>query len=710
MPKIPTYKTQGRATTEVGSIRTNIQAPLNTALADVGSTIARYYVAEKQEEAKIKSTEYENQSWNELYNIFDKHKNNPYPTEATNNFLSDVNKYKSNFLNTTLSKENKFTKDAWLQKFENNTSSTLLALNKSSRNELDKKNNQEFENFSSLMSTRIRLDDSYLETVDSDIDAYLFKESDDVIKNKKKKSLLRVKEATILDKQARINPLKLLNDLKQNPNLYPNALEETENAVIKARSILFQNGTKLLEQKLESSYIGEDTGVDSNLILSSFVGQKNYLEVKEELQIADLAREHVKTVLYSDYDTALKSVKDIKVNTTDEKLKQKTINRLESIIQNKQNIISKDGGAEFFAFSDSSIKSSYKDYLSDPNETNLKIYTDKLDGVYEKQAIDEIYRTYLTNQDIDLIDQKIKSETDPNRKIAVIQGIKDTWGEKYISVVNQLSGKIDNNILFASNVDSPFLQKYVSIGKLNNDEKKDLAQRLGNTSETLEQDIIKKVQEATGDFYSILLSQGTARLKEPGKVMEPINTMLKDATLQLLQSGRVDDIDDAVTEIAGNFLIDYDLSNKNFYIPAKVNKKTVSQKVIEATTSLIKSDIKYGRIDLNEYDLNLFGEGGKTISADETIGLIRSDGDWYMDENRGVIFGVIVPSGQFFEVSINDPINPGKKIPLTVDFLNRDGKTKFVSKSGIPLEVDMQEINGFISYKDVYELQQTASP
>jgi len=54
MPKIPTYTTQGRPTAEVGSIKSNVQVPLTTALTSVQSAVANYYIREKQEEAKSK--------------------------------------------------------------------------------------------------------------------------------------------------------------------------------------------------------------------------------------------------------------------------------------------------------------------------------------------------------------------------------------------------------------------------------------------------------------------------------------------------------------------------------------------------------------------------------------------------------------------------------------------------------------------------------
>ena len=712
MPKIPTYAAKGEITTATPSVQANIQAPLNTSLTSVGSAIAQYYVAEKKEEAKIKSSEYENESWNELYTIFDKHKNNPYPTDATNNFLADSEAYKQNFLNTRLANESKFTKNAWLQKFENNKSSTLLALNKAARNNLENKKVDELNNFAATLSTKIRLSDSFIPKVDLEINNYVDQNyEDDFVKEENKNFLIKMKEETILDKRSRSDPLGLLNDLSKNPNLYPNAAEATEKAVAYSRSILRQNGEKLLQEKLEASYLGEDTGVDSNLIASSFIGQKNFLQIKEELQVADLVRDNVKTVLYSDSNTALDMIKDLPINTQDENLKQKTISKLKSIIQNKQNIIDTEGAAQYFSNSYPSIKSSYENYKSDPNETNLRIYTDKLDQVYEKEDIDDIYRTYLNNNDIDAINNQIDATDNPERKLAIIEGLKQSYGDKFANVHKQLNGKVDFNLLFTASVTSPVIKKYSSEGKLNNDEKTNLALRLDQQSASdLEDTIIKNIQNDSEDFYNIILSQGTGRIEDPGEVMQPIVTALKDTTLQLLQSGRASDISDATKIVVGEFLRDYDTSNNTFWIPKKIGNKDVSFRLIEGTASILKTKIKYGRIDLNNYDLDLFGEGGQKTTSDQTISLIRSSGDWYLDGNRGLIFGVTIPSGKFYEVRINDPKNPNKKIPLTINFLNRDGKTNFISKEGVPLSVDLTEINSYISAADVYELQQEFSP
>ena len=48
MPKIPTFESQGRPTAEVGGVKSNVQVPFETSFTKMGSTIADYYVKEKE--------------------------------------------------------------------------------------------------------------------------------------------------------------------------------------------------------------------------------------------------------------------------------------------------------------------------------------------------------------------------------------------------------------------------------------------------------------------------------------------------------------------------------------------------------------------------------------------------------------------------------------------------------------------------------------
>jgi len=70
MPKIPTFVTQARPTTEVGDVRSNIQISpsqnIATALAPITKTIMNYAAVEKLNQSKNEALELENQSILEL--------------------------------------------------------------------------------------------------------------------------------------------------------------------------------------------------------------------------------------------------------------------------------------------------------------------------------------------------------------------------------------------------------------------------------------------------------------------------------------------------------------------------------------------------------------------------------------------------------------------------------------------------------------------
>jgi hypothetical protein len=344
MPKIPTYQARGRVTTDVPSVKSNVQTPIPTIAGQLQSTIARYYVAEKKEEAKVKSAEYENESWNELYNIYDKYKNNPYPTDASNGFLKDVETYKQNFLNTTLANESNFTKKAWLSKFDSNTSSTLLALNKASRFKLDQKEQEEFDKFGSSLSTRIRLDNSFLATADSEIDNYVLKYTDKFVREEKRKNLFKVKNATILDKQSKINPVGLLNQLRENPDLYSNVPEEKEAAIKYAQNLIQQGNDKYFD------------GVINSLIASTPFGQQADVVSSIEPQI--------------------------KKYFADPKLQIKAMNDAQTAFDKKRKTIIQEGAAEYYINNNAKINQDYQASLTDP--TKFKIFSESLNNLYDE--------------------------------------------------------------------------------------------------------------------------------------------------------------------------------------------------------------------------------------------------------------------------------------------------------------------------------------
>ena len=124
MPKIPTFESQTRPTTEIGSVKSGIQMPLDTSLTKMGSIVADYYVKEKTAEAdtnalKTLSSLYGNQNdgTQGLYSIQDELKKNPNPSQSAVLYDQKIKQLWSSAENSTLANADNFTRKALEQKF-----------------------------------------------------------------------------------------------------------------------------------------------------------------------------------------------------------------------------------------------------------------------------------------------------------------------------------------------------------------------------------------------------------------------------------------------------------------------------------------------------------------------------------------------------------------------------------------------------------------
>ena len=123
MPKIPTFESQGRPTAEIGSVKSNVQMPIDTSFTKMGSAIADYYVKEKTAEAdtnalKTLSSLYGNQNdgTQGLYSIQDELKKNPNPSQAAVLYDQKIKQLWSSAENSALANADNFTRKALEQK------------------------------------------------------------------------------------------------------------------------------------------------------------------------------------------------------------------------------------------------------------------------------------------------------------------------------------------------------------------------------------------------------------------------------------------------------------------------------------------------------------------------------------------------------------------------------------------------------------------
>jgi len=647
MPKIPTYTSQARPTAEAPGIKTTIQAPMQTSLTGIGSAIAKYYVAEKKEEAKIKSSEYENESWNELYNIYDKHKNSSYPTDATNNFLQDTERYKQNFLNTRLANESKFTKNAWLQKFESNKSSTLLALNKSARNNLEKKNDEQFDTFASSMSTRLRLDSSFAAKVDLEIENEISKIEDPFVREKKRKSLVNVKDATILDVTARQNPIGLLEQLKKNPELYSNIPEEKEKAIIYSQNII--------KKMNEESFSQTISQVVSNIPFG---------------QQADAV---------SLLDTPIKNF------FSNPKDQSKAMRLAEASYNKKISTITKDGAGEYFINNDPRINQLYKESLTNPND--FKTFVQILDKKFDEQKIPDNYRTYLPNEKITEIKTLLEGTPGATERLNIIDQLKNLYGDKMPLINKQIDKQIDTGISMAISTNSKALRSLSVLGPVNDEEKKYIASKTGSSTEI---NLLKKIEKNFSPLSDVIANQPEG-YKEYSSYVEKNVTALKNAAMNGILQNKYSSVSEAADSLSKEFLNDYIVSQDTFYIPFDVNGKIVNTDFIEAKAKVFETKLYFNNIDLKDFNVDPIGRGGVALSKEETINQFKKNGEWYMDGNTGIKFGIKESFGGFTPMKVN-----GKNV--TINFLDYDGEfSSMKDVNGNSFIMDMKDIYRFIN-------------
>ena len=712
MPKIPIFTTEARPTAEVGGVKSTIKAPIPTFVGDLQKSIAKYYIAEKQEEAKIKSIEYENKSWNGLYDIIDKHSKNPYPSEASSGYLKDVEEYKNNFINTELAGANDFTKKAFLQKFEANTRSGLLAVERQSRYKLDEKRNTNDIEFGSGLSTKIKLDPAFATTASLEADNYINKSySDPFVKEEKKKFFSKLIDSTIVDQKARNNPIGFLDEIKKNPNAYSNAPKAKENAITLAQTILAQNGKEYLKEKINASYAGGDTGISNDQILRSFIGSKDYLKVKEQLDIADVIRPNAKSILDATYGSEYTIADTVSINTTDTKLKSKAIIQLKKLADQKRDVISKKGGAEFFINYDENVKSSYNNFVLDPSKTNFKVYSDKLNSIYNKQNIPGVYRTYLNSDQIEGIKKTIDGLQTGKEKMNYIEQIKSFYGDSYPQIFQQINKQIGLGVAISGAIDDPLTKQALAKSNISKEElskyRENAIIKSGETDfdTNLKSNIYKNLK----DYRDVLESQPYSNYKSAGETVNQLREAFTNASYILSADTKYSSSKDISNYITNAFLNDYDFSNTTFFIPKNINKEQVNVPIIDAKANLLHKKIQNGTFPLEQFDIVPFKEKG-VENLEATYKAIRGSGNFYLDGTDGLSYWVKFPNGKSQQVMAYDPITK-QPTPLKINFLDGDGKTNWIKKNEkTNYELSFEDMNFFILQRDAFSESLTQTP
>jgi hypothetical protein len=710
MPKIPTFESQGRPTAEVGGVKTSFQVPVTTDFINKAqSTVADYYIREQEAEAKLKSLDYENKAYVGLFDLHDKWKNHPIPSEAADGFQKQAKEYITKYVDDNLSSENNFVRKATQSKLNGTLSTLNLSVLSKSRDQFEKEQQRVDNEFATIIGTRLSTDANYVNFVDSDIDNYLntrFTDPDPVANVNRKRielqKLLNIKDDTLAYNSARTKPEKFLGDVSQDPTLYRHADQnKIKQYIALAQNHMSDNAGKLLLNEEKTLLrTGQSTGVNYDNILSGFVGKPEYEQVKDKLDILTAVKPVISQIKDSKFGEEFKSIELLNLNGKDPLLKAKANQYLKTIRDQKINTISKDGGAEYFIASDNDINNAFDSFLVQQDPVSFKTYAQLLDKKYTDQQVPNNYRTYLNKNQITEIKKTVDGLPTEKQKSDFIESIKPIYGSQYPQVFNQLTKEFGLGFTLSSSVNDQELKLALTKTNMKKEDfailrKEAILKATGVADDktfmpALEQEVFSGLKK----YRVVLENQPYSDYNNVNETMGSLRDKLTDAAIVLSANPKYKSASELSTAVVTKFLQDYDFSNKNFFIPKDINGERVNVPLIDAKANIIKQHFKNRRIDLNEFDIVPFQENGIAY-PEKTIDLIKNKGDFYLDGVNGLVYGVKLPNGKFQKVEAIDPVTK-TIVPLTINFLDYDGKLPWKSKNTNKIyEIDMENIYSY---------------
>ena len=660
MPKIPTFESQGRPTAEVPGIKTSFQVPVtNDVFTKAQSLISNYYIKEKEEEAKIKSLDYENKLLPKLYDVYDKHSKNPFPSEASSNFLKEGKETIQSIVDNELAGENNFVKKRFLEKGNASLSTINLATLQKSRLLMEFEKNKVLNNAKSGIFTEINIgaiDIDFAKQKAADLVNTQISDPDPTVSVNKKKfeldNIYKSIETLAMQKDSRTDE-NFLNKLKENPSLY--SLVDLED-----RNKFISYAQTIAGKRQEEN--------DTNFIKSI-----------------------IKDTPYSQQSDTLNSLLPlIQQRYPDEQTQTKIRNIAQKALDEKRKTINEQGAAEYFINLDPKLNQDYLQSLQDPNQ--FSVFKKSLDAKYDQQKIPDEYRTYLPNNKIQEIGDLIKGTKDVKQKQKVVRDLKAFYGDAMPYINKQIDQKIGKHISLAISTNDLDLQNFSLLGELNDDEKKIVKAKF--PEQNIEIELINKITKNIKPLADIIANQPDGYATYSQSLGTTITT-IKNAAMRGIYEGKYSDIADAANKLSLGFIADYETTNDNFYIPVDVNGKLVNIGLIDAKNQIFKTKLYYDDIDFSDFSIDPVGKGGKLLSQKESIDFFKKNGDWYMDGNTGIKFGVKGANGLFTPMRINNE-------NIRIDFKDYDGEFKLIKdKNGNTFKIPMDQITSYEAVREI---------
>ena len=579
MPKIPTFESQARPTAEVGGIKTSFQVPVtNDIFTKAQSTIADYYIKEREEEAKIKSLDYENKLLPKLYDAYDKHSKNPFPSEASSSFLKEGKEIMQSIADNELANENNFVKKRFLAKGNASLSTINLATLQKSRLLMEEEKKKVGNDFKSGLYTELTMgaiDIPFAQQKASDYVNNNISDPDPNVSVNKKKfeldSMYKDIDTLAMQKDSHSDST-FLDRLKKDPNLYPR--------------------------------------VD----LNDRVKFISYAQARQEKAEGEFAQASGKSIIAESKfdegaDTAAILAPVINSRFTNPQVREKVTDAVNKELINRSQTFREKGAAEYYLNSFPSLKQEYASAIQDPNK--FLIYKQSMDRIYLEKQVPEQYRTYVPNNKVVEIVDTIKGSKNADQTLKIVQNLNQTYGMEIMpSLFKQLNkAGLETNFQVAMTTNSLSLQKDIFASASNKDLEEQAKKKLStNALKAMENNIFEKTKE----YREIILNQKSGAEGKTEYLLSFEKTLYNAALNRVVNSNFQISPEKAVKSVTDEWKADYDTTQRTYFIPKDVNGVPVSIPGVKD-----KADAVLLAVEKTDYLEKMHGKDGFAHYADE---------------------------------------------------------------------------------------------
>jgi hypothetical protein len=572
VPKIPTFESQTRPTAEVGGIKTSFQVPVtNDIFTKAQSAVANYYIKEKEEEAKIKSLDYENKLLPKLYDAYDKHSKNPFPSEASSSFLKEGKEIMQSIVDNELAGENNFVKKRFLAKGNASLSTINLATLQKSRLLMEDEKKKVLNDAKSGIFTELAMgaiDIPFAQQKVADLVNSNISDPDPTVSVNKKKfeldSMYKAIDTLAMQKDSHSDST-FLDRLKKDPNLYSRVDLDDR--------IKFISYAQARREKAEGEFLeasGKSVVVDSKFNEGA--------------------------------DTGALFTNVINSRFTNPQAREKVTDAVNKELIYRSKTFKEKGAAEYYLNSFPSLKQEYASAIQDPNK--FLIYKQSMDKIYSDKEVPEQYRTYVPNDKVVEIVDGLKGTKNADENLRTINRLKATYGPEIMpSLFKQLNkAGLDNDLQVVMSTNSVSLQKDILSAASNKDLEEQAKNKLsGSELKLMEKEIFNKTKE----YQEVILNQKSGGQGKTEYLLSLQKTLYSAALNRVVNSNFKITPSQAVDTVTKEFKADYDTSPRTFFIPKDVNGVPVNIPAVKD-----KADALLFSVEKSDYAERFHGTDG----------------------------------------------------------------------------------------------------